>query len=138
MAAGEVQLHGRAPRGERAGLTIRGTQKIWDSSLAGIGLLFAKRHRVFHTYNDEVFERFWKRDLDLEDPAALKDVLRRAGADVATFDAFLAGEGRQELKAVQEEAERQGVFGVPSFLLPDGDLYWGREHFARIQEMLTA
>ncbi|MEI9900208.1 MAG: DsbA family protein [Hyphomicrobium sp.] len=122
----------------RAGLTIRGTQKIWDSSLAGIGLLFAKRHRVFHTYNDEVFERFWKRDLDLEDPAALKDVLRRAGADVATFDAFLAGEGRQELKAVQEEAERQGVFGVPSFLLPDGDLYWGREHFARIQEMLTA
>jgi len=122
----------------RVGLTIRGTRKIWDSSLAGIGLLFAKKHGVFRAWNDAVFERFWKRELDIEDPLALKDVLRRAGADVATFDAFLAGEGRQALKAVQEDAEAHGVFGVPSFLLPDGDLYWGREHFARLREMLTA
>jgi 2-hydroxychromene-2-carboxylate isomerase len=122
----------------RVGLTIRGTRKIWDSSLAGVGLLFAKRQGVFRAWNDEVFEHFWKRELDIEDPLALKDVLRRAGADVATFDAFLAGEGRQALKAVQEDAEAHGVFGVPSFLLPDGDLYWGREHFARLREMLTA
>ena len=122
----------------RVGLTIRGTRKIWDSSLAGIGLLFAKKHGVFRAWNDAVFERFWKRELDIEDPLALKDVLRRAGADVATFDAFLAGEGRQALKAVQEDAEAHGVFGVPSFLLPDGDLYWGREHFGRLREMLTA
>jgi 2-hydroxychromene-2-carboxylate isomerase len=122
----------------RAGLTIRGTQKIWDSALAGVGLLFAKRQGVFRAWNDEVFERFWKRELDIEDPAALKDVLQRAGADVGTFDAFVAGEGRQELKAVQEEAERRGVFGVPSFLLPDGDLYWGREHFARVREVLKS
>ena len=120
----------------RVGLTIRGTQKIWDSSAAGIGLLFAKRYNVFRPYNDEVFERFWKRELDIEDPAALKDVLQRAGADVGTFDAFLAGEGLQELKAVQEDAESRGVFGVPSFLLPDGELYWGREHFARLRERI--
>jgi 2-hydroxychromene-2-carboxylate isomerase len=120
----------------RAGLTIRGTQKIWDSSLAGIGLLFAKKQGVLRAWNDEVFERFWKRDLDIENPGVLKDVLQRAGADVGTFDAYIAGEGRQELKAVQEEAESRGVFGVPSFLLPDGDLYWGREHLARILEML--
>ena len=65
----------------RVGLTIRGTQKIWNSSLAGIGLLYAKRHGVFRAYNDEVFERFWKHELDIENPAALADVLKRAGAD---------------------------------------------------------
>ena len=27
---------------------------------------------------------------------------------------------------------------VPSFLFPDGDLYWGREHLPRIREMLAA
>lgn len=122
----------------RVGLTIRGTQKIWDSSLAGIGLLYAKRQGAMKAYNDEVFERFWKRDLDIEDPAVLRDILQRAGADVAGFDAFLDGEGRRELKAVQEDAEAQGVFGVPSFLLPDGDLYWGREHLPRLREILTA
>jgi 2-hydroxychromene-2-carboxylate isomerase len=31
-----------------------------------------------------------------------------------------------------------GVFGVTSVLLPDGDLYWGREHFPTLTEMLRA
>ena len=31
-----------------------------------------------------------------------------------------------------------GVFGVTSVLLPDGDLYWGREHFPTLIEMLRA
>ena len=122
----------------RVGLTIRGTQKIWNSSLAGIGLLYAKRQGGFRAYNDEVFERFWKRDLDIESPAALEDVLKRAGADAAGFSAFADGEGRRELKAVQDAAEAKGVFGVPSFLLPDGDLYWGREHLPRLREILAA
>src|SRR2546423_13732044 len=39
----------------RVGLTIRGTRKIWDSSLAGIGLLYAKRAGVFRACNDEIF-----------------------------------------------------------------------------------
>jgi 2-hydroxychromene-2-carboxylate isomerase len=122
----------------RVGLTIRGTRKIWDSSLAGIGLLWAKRHGVSRAYNDEVFERFWKHDLDIESRTAVEDVLKRAGAGVTGFAAFTDSEGRQELKAVQEAAEANGVFGVPSFLFPDGDLYWGREHLPRIREILAA
>jgi 2-hydroxychromene-2-carboxylate isomerase len=121
----------------RVGLTIRGTQKIWDSRLAGIGLLYAKRLGVFRAYNDEVFERFWKRELDIENPSALEDVLQRAGADASGFTAFLEEEGPRELAAVQEAAEAEGVFGVPSFLLPDGDLYWGREHLPRLRELLA-
>ncbi len=121
----------------RVGLTIRGTRKIWDSSLAGIGLLWAKRQGVSRAYNDEVFERFWKHDLDIENPVALEDVLKRAGAEVGGFAIFAGSEGRQELKAVQDAAEAKGVFGVPSFLFPDGDLYWGREHLARIREILA-
>ena len=122
----------------RVGLTIRGTRKIWDSSLAGIGLLWAKRRGVFRAYNDEVFERFWKHDLDIESLAALEDVLKRAGANGGGFSAFAEGEGRHELKAVQDSAEAKGVFGVPSFVFPDGDLYWGREHLPRIREILAA
>ena len=128
----------------RAGLTIRGTQKIWDSSLAGIGLLYARKHGAFRAYNDEVFARFWKRDLDIEDVAVLADVLNRAGA--RGFAGYAAGEGRQELQAVQEEAEAKakakakakGVFGVPSFLFSDGELYWGREHLPRVKEILCS
>ena len=120
---------------DRRGLTIRGPKKIFNSSLANIGMLYAKRHGVFRDYHDRVFERFWKRELDLESPAALAAVLGEYGADTADFAAFLAGDGRQQLQNIQHEAEAAGVFGVPSFLLEDGDLYWGREHLPRIREL---
>jgi 2-hydroxychromene-2-carboxylate isomerase len=121
----------------RRGLTIRGPRKIFDSTLANIGMLYAQRHGTFHPYNDRVFERFWKRELDIEDAGALAAVLRECGADPADFPAFLEGEGRIKLLDIQREAEAAGVFGVPSFLLDDGDLYWGREHLARIRELLA-
>jgi len=118
------------------GLTIRGTRKIFDSSPANIGMLYAKRHGVFRGYHDRVFDRFWKRELDIESPIALAAVLQEYGADTKHFDDFLRNEGRAELAQVQREAEAAGVFGVPSFLLEDGDLYWGREHLPRIRELL--
>jgi 2-hydroxychromene-2-carboxylate isomerase len=122
----------------RRGLTIRGTQKIWDSTLANIGLLYAKRYgEAWRTYNDRVFERFWKRDLDIENVGLLATLLGECGADAAGFAAYAAGEGRAELQSVQRDAEAAGVFGVPSFLLDDGDLYWGREHLARIRELVA-
>jgi 2-hydroxychromene-2-carboxylate isomerase len=121
----------------RRGLTIRGPKKIFDSSLANIGMLYAKRHDVFRSYHDCVFDRFWKRDLDIESPAALAAVLSACRADTADFAAFLAGDGRRQLQDIQREAEAAGVFGVPSFLLEDGDLYWGREHLPRIRELLA-
>jgi len=122
----------------RRGLTIRGPRKIFDSSLANIGLLYAKRHGVFRAYHDRVFERFWKRELDIESAAALAALLSECGADAQAFLEFLEGEGRQRLEAIQREAEASGVFGVPSFVLEDGDLYWGREHLPHIRELLAS
>jgi 2-hydroxychromene-2-carboxylate isomerase len=121
----------------RLGLTIRGPKKIFDSSLANIGLLYAKQRGAFRDYHDRVFDRFWRRELDIESPAALAAVLTQCGADVADFPAFLEGDGARCLQDIQREAEAAGVFGVPSFLLDDGDLYWGREHLPRIRELLS-
>ncbi|MGE0697973.1 MAG: DsbA family protein [Hyphomicrobiaceae bacterium] len=122
----------------RRGLVILGTQKIWDSSLASIGLLYAKRHgkAVLRSYHDRVFERFWRRDLDIESVAVLSALIDECGGDGSRFAAYVEGDGRREHAAVQLEAEAAGVFGVPSFLLENGDLYWGREHLPRIREVL--
>jgi 2-hydroxychromene-2-carboxylate isomerase len=120
----------------RRGLIIRGTQKIFDSSHANIGMLYAKQYGVFRGYHDRVFERFWKRELDIENVDALAAVLKECGADTTEFLAFVEGEGRSQLETVQHEAEAAGVFGVPSFLLEDGDLYWGSEHLPSIRELL--
>ncbi len=124
----------------RRGLVIRGTRKIFDSSLAHIGLLWAKRQgaSIEARYIDVTYERFWKRELDIENPGVVAATLRECGADVAGFAAWLGGEGRVELLRLQREAEAAGVFGVPSFLFDDGDLYWGREHIPYVRERLAA
>ena len=101
-------------------------------------MLYAKQHGALSAYHDRVFERFWKRELDIEDVAVLAAVLLEAGADASAFAAYAAGEGRQRLVEIQRAAETAGVFGVPSFLLDDGSLYWGREHLPLIKELLQS
>jgi len=122
----------------KQGLIIRGTQKIWDSTLAAAGMLFALRGdpEVFRRYHDIVFERFWRRELDIESVPAIVAVLNEAGADVSEFAEWADG-GRSEVAQIVRDAEVLGVFGVPSFIL-DGELYWGREHLADIREILAA
>lgn len=121
----------------KRGLTLRGTQKIWDSSIAHIGLLWAKRQGDgrLRGYTDRTFERFWRRELNIEDPAVVEGVLAEAGADVAGFADFLAGPGRAEHDAIRRAAEDFGIFGVPSFVV-DGELFWGKEHLPAIRDRL--
>ena len=118
------------------GLTIRGTQKIWDSSLANIGMLFAKERGVFRAYHDAVFARFWRRELDIESVDVIAKVLDEAGARGAGFPEW-AETGRAEVNALSRAAEAMGVFGVTSIIV-DGELFWGREHFPDIEAMLQA
>jgi 2-hydroxychromene-2-carboxylate isomerase len=121
----------------KRGLVIRGPQKIWDSTLASRGMLYAKRQgdALSRRYHDAVFERFWKRELDIEDPDVVCAVLAEAGGDATGFPAYLIGEGLEELELVCRAAEAIGVFGVPTFVL-DGELFWGREHLPDIREVL--
>jgi len=116
------------------GLTLKGTQKIWDSSMAAIGMLWAKRqgHDVLKGYTDITYERFWKRELDIEDARVVSGVLAEAGADVAGFDAYLAGEGRAYHDRLQDEILDKGYFGVPTYVI-DGEMYFGREHLPRVR-----
>ena len=122
----------------KRGLVIRGPQKIWDSTLAACGMLYAKRQgdAVLRRYHDITFERFWKRELDIEHRDVIGAVLAEAGADAADFSAYSAGEGKEELDRICRAAEAIGVFGVPSFVV-DGELFWGRKHLPDIRAMLA-
>ncbi len=120
----------------RAGLVIRGPRKIFDSSLANIAMMYAIDRGAFRPYHDLTFERFWKRELDIEDREVVRAVLKEAGADVAAFFDYLDGDGRRAHDRIRAQAEADGVFGVPSFVL-DGELFWGREHLPLIRELLA-
>lgn len=120
----------------KRGLTLRSTQKMWNSAPAAAGMLFAQQagELIFRSYHDTVFQQFWARDLDIEDIDTLAAVLTEAGADGSAFPAFLPA-GLARVAAISKTAEADGVFGVPSFVVGK-ELFWGGEHLPEIREMI--
>jgi 2-hydroxychromene-2-carboxylate isomerase len=118
------------------GKTVRGTVKIWDSSLAGISMLWAKRQGRLDRTLDEVYPRFWRRELDIEDVAVLESALSDADVSIDGFAEFVSGEGRREHDETNEAAFAAGVFGVPTYLAGD-EKWFGREHLPRVAWLLA-
>ena len=64
----------------------------------------------------------------IDDPATIADVLTGLKIDSApVLAAAQSDKIKSELRAQTEEAERLGVFGAPSFISADGELFWGND-----------
>jgi 2-hydroxychromene-2-carboxylate isomerase len=116
------------------GYQLRGTEKIWDTSLVHIGFWWAKEQglEVLRRYLDNVYPPFWQRDFDAEDLAVVTAALARAGAAVEGFGAYAAGEGRAFHDEFQQQVFDAGIFGVPGFVI-EGEYFFGREHLPMIR-----
>ena len=121
------------------GLTLRGPKKIWDSTLAALGLLWSKRSErsIFRVYHDILFEKFWKRELDIEDLTAIEAIMIKAGVQTDGFVEWTNTSGREEHDNIRITAEKSGIFGVPTFVI-EGEQFWGREHLELIGLRLDA
>ncbi len=121
----------------RRSLTLRGPRKIFDSRLAHVGFLYAKAQGEWRRYHDTVYKKFWRRELDIEDPNIIAATLRECGINVDEFLHFAENDGPELLRDIQTDAESRGVFGVPSYLAGD-ELFWGAERFLRAREAVDA
>lgn len=119
------------------GLTLKGPKRIYDGYYSSVGLLYAKKQGFFREYNDTVFTRFWRHELELDDPEALCALIEELGQDPAGYREYAEGAGREEHAAVRNEAEERGVFGVPTFIL-DGELFWGGDRIPMLRQRLEA
>jgi 2-hydroxychromene-2-carboxylate isomerase len=119
----------------KRGMIVRGPQKVFTGKVACYGALYAEDEGVFRPYNDVVYQRFWNRDLDVDDPAAIASVLKSVGANPSGFPAFIEGPGPERYEAIREEAHARGVFGVPT-LIVDDELFWGYDRIPLVRERL--
>lgn len=119
------------------GLVIRGPRKLFDSRLASMAGMWADSHGLYRPFSDRVFERFFKRELDIEDRAALCAVMREVGLDVDGFDRYVLNDGPRELDAAIAEGERDAIFGVPMFIV-EGEPFWGNDRIAWVAKKLDA
>lgn len=119
----------------RVGLTVRGPQKIFDTRLASIALMYAKGKPGFDRFVDLGFERFFKRELDIENEQVMAALLQEAGIDASGFSAYLQGEGGARHDAERIQTETSGVFGVPTLVIR-GEIFWGGDRIELARERL--
>jgi 2-hydroxychromene-2-carboxylate isomerase len=119
------------------GQTILGPKKIFDTTLVHMAWLYADRSGKGRALIDTAYPRFFRRELDYEDRAAMDALLEEVGVEPAGFEAFTKDEGPRLLAEHQHAAEAAGVFAVPTFVV-DGELFWGQDRIEFVRARLSS
>jgi 2-hydroxychromene-2-carboxylate isomerase len=122
-----------APRG----LVIKGPLKVYDTTPALIGGLFAERHRRLIDYSRKTYELFFRRELEADQPEAVARVVEAIGLSADEYLSYRGGEGAADYERAQREAEEDHVFGVPLFFF-EGEPFWGHDRIPVLERKLTA
>lgn len=123
---------------EKQGYILKGTEKIWDSRLANMGILFVNLYFREHipAYLEAVYPPFWRRELDIENIEVVKQCLESAKVDSSAFEAFVTGEGKIMHDQILEARFDAGMYGVPTYVVGN-EVFFGREHLPYIRWLLS-
>ncbi|MEO8877769.1 MAG: 2-hydroxychromene-2-carboxylate isomerase [Polyangiaceae bacterium] len=86
-------------------------------------------------FRRKVFAAYWAEDRDIADDAVLADLIGDGAAEVLqkTQDPAI----KQELISATKFAEQKGVFGAPTWILDDRDLFWGQDRVLLVERALS-
>jgi 2-hydroxychromene-2-carboxylate isomerase len=75
---------------------------------------------------------------DIGEPAVLTGILNKLGQDSAVILRDAQSDAMKlRLRAQTDEAQHLGIFGAPSFLTPDGELFWGNDRLEAALDWVT-
>jgi 2-hydroxychromene-2-carboxylate isomerase len=68
----------------------------------------------------------------IDDAGAIGEILARMKVEPApVLEIARSNELRVALRTETEEAQRLGIFGAPTFIAPDGEMFWGNDRLER-------
>lgn len=123
--------------GKDQNLWIRGPLKIYDTTPAAIGGLFAEKHGRFLDYGRIAFKKFFLREFEADQPEAVVQLLNELGLSGKDYLGYFAGEGMAAYEKCQEEAAADHIFGVPLFVF-QGEQFWGQDRIPMLEQHLQA
>jgi len=121
---------------DRGGLMLRGPLKIFNTTPALIGGLFAEKHGKLREYGNLVFEQFFKREIAADEADSIALALASIGLSEQDYRDFLTGEGSADYESAQDDAVTDQVFGVPMFYF-ENEMFWGYDRMALLELRLT-
>ena len=80
----------------------------------------------------EVFRSQFGEGQRIDDAAAITKILARLEiAPESVLAAAQSDHNKMHLRNQTEEAQRRGIFGAPTFITADGELFWGNDRLER-------
>ena len=130
---------GRYMRRDMARLAAeRGLPLVWPETFPANGLtaarlaLIGEREGWVAPFTRAVFAAEFSQGRDISDPAVLSEILLSLDLDAERLLAEATSETvRAALRARGDEAGARDLFGAPSFVTEDGDLFWGDDRLAQ-------
>jgi 2-hydroxychromene-2-carboxylate isomerase len=117
------------------GLVIKGPLKIYDTTPALVGGLFAEKQGRLVEYSRSVFDKFFRRELEIDEADAVAAHIASMGMSEKAYRDYLAGEGMHEYESAQKEATTDQIFGVPMFVFK-GEPFWGHDRIGLLEHRL--
>lgn len=117
---------------------VIGKQHPLDTDAALRGALTAQARGVFAAYHRAVFRALWGEGQNIAQPAVWQALLQAIGQDSASFCAAAdAPAVHEHLRALTQEADERGVFGVPTFFVGDA-MFWGNDRLEFVELALIS
>jgi 2-hydroxychromene-2-carboxylate isomerase len=85
-------------------------------------------------FRKRTFAAYWAEDRDISDDAVLRDLIGDGADEVLkrTQDPKV----KEELIAATKLAEQKGVFGAPTFIVDERELFWGQDRMVLVEREL--
>ena len=133
---------GRHMRRDTARLAAaRGQPLVWPATFPADGLAAARLALIGETegwvapFTRAVYTAEFSHGRDIADPAVLAAILADLGLEPTPLLARARDPAvKAALRARFEEAAARDLFGAPSFVTPDGELFWGDD---RLEQALA-
>ena len=117
------------------GMLILGPRKIYDTTPALIGGLFARDQGRLLDYSCKAYELFFRHEFEADQPEAVADLIAAVGLSGDEYREYLAGPGMAAYEAAQAEAVEDSIFGVPIFIF-EHEPFWGHDRIPILEDRL--
>ncbi len=118
------------------GLPCRQPQPFPQNSLTATRIAFYGIERGWAPdFSKAVYRAEFGDGKDISEPGLLTAILSEMRLDAGTVIRDAQGEtNKTRLKATVEEARSKGIFGAPTFITDDGEMFWGND---RLEQALA-
>ncbi|WP_294535158.1 2-hydroxychromene-2-carboxylate isomerase [uncultured Rhodoblastus sp.] len=134
-AKGRYMLRDIERLGAQRGLKFRAPDPFPQNSLLAARLALAVPEALRPEFSRAVFLAEFGEGRTISDEGLLGEILAGLGLNAAeTFDKAKSDSIRAQLRGETETAQKLGLFGAPSFVAGDGEVFWGDD---RLEQALA-